>query len=64
MHERKQQALENTTSVTTKTHGVGSVYLGCYKDKDGNWLDGGNSLPPASGPPNAPVKQFWSLDGL
>jgi hypothetical protein len=26
--------------MTTKTPGVGSVYLGTYKDKDGNWLDG------------------------
>jgi hypothetical protein len=29
--------------MTTKTPGVGSVYLGSYKDKDDNWLDGANT---------------------
>jgi len=29
--------------MVTKTPGVGSVYLGAYKDKDGSWLDGARS---------------------
>jgi hypothetical protein len=46
--------------MVTKTPGVGSVYLGTYKDKDGDWLDGAKSYR-LHVPPNAPVKQFWSL---
>ena len=44
--------------MTTKTPGVGSVYLGTYKDKDGNWLDGANTYR-LHVPANAPAKQFW-----
>jgi hypothetical protein len=39
---------------------VGSVYLGAYKDKDGDWFDGARSYR-LRVPPNAPVEQFWSL---
>ena len=46
--------------MVTTTPGVGSVYLGSYKDHDGNWLDGANTYR-LHVPPNAPVKQFWSL---
>ena len=36
------EALTTSAGMTTKTPGVGSVYLGTYKDKDGSWLDGAN----------------------
>lgn len=54
------EALCTSAGMVTKTPGVGSVYLGTYKDKDGNWLDGANTYR-LHVPPNAPVKQFWSL---
>ena len=37
------EALMTSAGMTTKTPGVGSVYLGTYKDNDGNWLDGANT---------------------
>jgi hypothetical protein len=40
--------------------GVGSIYLGSYKDKDGDWLDGAKTCR-FRVPPNAPVAQLWSL---
>ncbi|HTP69425.1 MAG TPA: DUF1214 domain-containing protein [Dongiaceae bacterium] len=46
--------------MVTKTPGVGSTYLSTYKDKNGDWLDGANTYR-VHVPPNAPVKQFWSL---
>jgi hypothetical protein len=49
-----------SAGMVTKTPGVGSVYLGAYKDKAGDWLDGANTYR-LHVPPNAPVKQFWSL---
>jgi hypothetical protein len=54
------EALTTSAGMTTKTPGVGSVYLGTYKDKDGNWLDGANTYR-LHVPTNAPAKQFWSL---
>jgi hypothetical protein len=36
------------------------VYIGVQKDKDGNWLMGENNYT-LHVPPNAPVKQFWSM---
>jgi len=46
--------------MVTKTPGVGSVYLGSFKDNDGNWLDGANTYR-LHVLPNAPVTQFWSI---
>ena len=54
------EAAMTSKGMVTKTPGVGQVYLGSYKDKDGNWLDGANTYR-LHVPPNAPVKQFWSL---
>jgi hypothetical protein len=54
------EALSTSKGMVTKTPGVGSVYLGCYRDKDGDWLDGATTYR-LHVPPNAPVKQFWSL---
>jgi hypothetical protein len=52
------EALTTSAGMTTKTPGGGSVYLGTYKDKDGNWLDGANTYR-LHVPTNAPAKQFW-----
>jgi len=54
------EAVTTSAGMTTKTPGVGSVYLGAYRDKDGEWLDGANTYR-LRVPPDAPVKQFWSL---
>lgn len=44
----------------TTTPGVGSIYLAAYKDKAGQWLDGGKSYR-LRVPANPPAKQFWSV---
>jgi hypothetical protein len=54
------EATATSAGMVTTTPGVGSVYLGSYKDDGGNWLDGANTYR-LRVPPNAPVKQFWSL---
>jgi len=54
------EAATTSKGMVTKTPGLGQVYLGAYKDKDGNWLDGAK-IYRLHVPPNAPVKQFWSL---
>jgi hypothetical protein len=54
------EAATTSKGMVTKTPGLGQVYLGSYKDKGGNWLDGANTYR-LHVPPNAPVKQFWSL---
>ncbi|NES79545.1 MULTISPECIES: DUF1214 domain-containing protein [Okeania] len=38
----------------------GQVYLGTYKDSDGNWLDGSNTYK-MTVPANPPMEQFWSV---
>jgi hypothetical protein len=47
-------------AMTTRTPGVGSVYLGEYRDQDKRWLDGGQSYR-LRVPPHPPMKQFWEL---
>jgi hypothetical protein len=54
------EATATSKGMVTKTPGVGSVYLGAYKDKSGDWLDGSKTYL-LRVPPKAPVKQFWSL---
>ena len=44
----------------TKTQGVGQIFLVTYRDKDGDWLDGGRSYRLRI-PPNPPMKQFWAV---
>ena len=52
--------MTTTKGMVSKTPGVGSTYLGAYKDGAGEWLDGANTYR-LRVPANAPVKQFWSL---
>ena len=54
------EAVTLTAGMTTKTPGQGQVYLGIQKDKDGHWLQGGNSYTLRI-PPDPPVKQFWAI---
>lgn len=54
------EAATTSRGMVTKTPGLGQVYLGSYKDREGNWLDGANTYR-LRVPPDAPVKQFWSL---
>jgi len=43
-----------------KRLGAGQMYLISIKDKDGNAFDGGKTYK-LTVPPNAPVKQYWSV---
>ena len=54
------EAMTTSAGMTTKTPGVGSAYLGGYRDSDGEWLDGSKNYK-LTIPPNAPMKQFWSI---
>jgi hypothetical protein len=54
------EAVTLTAGMTSKTPGLGQVYLGIQKDKDGQWLQGGNNYT-LRVPPNAPAKQFWAM---
>jgi len=54
------EATTTSAGMVTTTPGVGQVYLGTYKDKSGDWLDGSRTYR-LRVPPNAPVANFWSL---
>jgi hypothetical protein len=54
------EAVTTSRGMNTRTPGVGQAYLGAYKDKDGNWLNGSNNYK-LHVPPNPPMKQFWSV---
>ena len=54
------EATTTSAGMVTTTPGVGQIYLGTYKDKEGNWLDGSKTYTLRI-PPNAPVANFWSL---
>jgi len=54
------EAVTLTAGMTTKTPGQGQAYLGVQKDKDGEWLQGGNNYT-LRVPPNPPVAQFWAM---
>jgi hypothetical protein len=47
-------------SMVSRMPGVGQVYIGAYRDKNGQALDGGQSYR-LYVPPNVPAKQFWSV---
>ena len=54
------EALGISKGMTTTKVGVGSIYLGEYQSKDGEWLDGSRSYK-LHVPPNPPAKNFWSI---
>jgi len=54
------EAVGASANMAPKRPGPSSAYLGTYKDKEGQWLDGGNSYR-LHVPANAPVKLFWSV---
>jgi len=54
------EATATSKGMVTKTPGIGSIYLGTYKDKDGNWLDGAHTYR-LHVLPNPPVTQLWSI---
>jgi hypothetical protein len=54
------EAVTTSSGMVTTTPGVGQVYLGTYKDSDGDWLDGTKSYR-LRVPADAPVEQFWSM---
>jgi hypothetical protein len=54
------EAIGSSYAMITKTPGVGSIYLETYRDKDGDWLDGGKSYR-LHIPPNPPMQQFWAV---
>ena len=54
------EAVTTSAGMTTKTPGVGSAYLGGYRDSDGDWLDGSKNYK-LTIPANPPMKQFWSV---
>jgi hypothetical protein len=47
-------------SMAPKRPGPSSAYLGAYKDKAGQWLDGGQSYR-LRVPLNPPIELFWSV---
>jgi len=47
-------------AMAPKRPGPSSAYLGAYKDKGGEWLDGGRSYR-LRVPPNPPITLFWSI---
>lgn len=54
------EAVTLTAGMARPTPGVGQVYLGIQKDKELQWLQGGNNYT-LRVPPNAPAKQFWAM---
>jgi hypothetical protein len=54
------EATTTSSGMVTTTPGVGQIYLGTYKDKSGNWLDGSKTYRLRVAP-NAPVANFWSM---
>jgi hypothetical protein len=54
------EAVAISKAMLTETPGVGQRYIAAYKDKSGEWLDGGKSYK-LHVPPNPPAKGFWSV---
>jgi hypothetical protein len=54
------EALGISRGMTSRTVGVGSVYLGAYQAGDGEWLDGSKNYQ-LHVPPDPPARNFWSL---
>jgi hypothetical protein len=54
------EAVGAGAAMSPKRPGPSSAYLSAYKDKAGEWLDGGNSYR-LRVPPDPPIKLFWSV---
>jgi hypothetical protein len=54
------EAVVVSKGMLTQTAGVGQRYIAAYKDREGNWLSGGNTYR-LHVPANPPAKQFWSV---
>lgn len=54
------EAVTNDPAMHGQKTGKGQVYLGTYKDGDGDWLDGGTNYV-LRVPPDAPAEAFWSI---
>jgi hypothetical protein len=54
------EAVGAAPAMAPKRPGPSSAYLSAYKDKAGEWLDGGTSYR-LRVPPHAPIKLFWSV---
>jgi hypothetical protein len=54
------EAIGMSAGSIPKTPGVGQAYFSAYRDKDGHAFNGGKTYR-LHVPPNAPVKQFWSV---
>ncbi|WP_194790359.1 DUF1254 domain-containing protein [Pseudomonas sp. UFMG81] len=54
------EAVTAAAGMISTTPGVGSAYLGAYKDKHDHWFDGSKTYR-LRVPPNPPAKNFWSL---
>lgn len=54
------EAVSVSKAMLTQTPGVGQRYIATYKDKDGKWLDGGQTYK-LHVPADPPAKQFWSV---
>ena len=54
------EAVTNDEMMHGQRHGMGQVYMAAYKDKDGDWLDGGVNYV-LHVPPDAPAEAFWSI---
>jgi hypothetical protein len=54
------EAVAVSKGMLTETPGVGQRYIAAYKDRDSNWLTGGNTYR-LHIPPNPPAKRFWSV---
>ena len=54
------EAVTNDPAMHGQKTGKGQVYMGAYKDKDGDWLDGSKNYV-LHVPPNAPAEAFWSI---
>lgn len=54
------EAITIAAGMILKIPGVGSQYFSAAKDKDGEWLDGGENYQ-LHIPANVPAKEFWSV---
>jgi len=54
------EAVTNDPAMHGQKTGKGQVYMGTYKDKDGDWLDGSRNYV-LHVPPDVPAEAFWSI---